>query len=489
MSNTLKGNAYHILGLDTSASQKEILRRSKEIINRLKIDDLPKYDFDFGLFNNFRTEESVKDAVQRLQSPKKKIKDFFFWFQITDEIDEQAINLLKTKGAGYAIEVWEKASQANSTKSLFYKKNLTILYCLLLSVEDNVNYLNESLAIWKELMDSDKFWIAFSKIYQLQEEQTTSEEIVSEYRKKAVNDLADLYAGLHNTHKQAIYISRFQKIFSVKGEQIEKNVLGPAYRAIHDAVEGLEKLKVSADGLLDKQEKKAIKNLIELIRAELNNLINLGLYNDSQTRVMRDRAASALRSLSIELHNNLDEIEIALGLAKIAEEISGMESSKSKIQADIETLQGNLEYKVKKDRSNKIVEPIIQKIKSGKFEKALREINHLLYSNDTDVELKEILQELKQTMEERIAKHGKPIGSAPSLGTINGIGTKIYGDTLYFVVLFIPVIPIARYSLEDHGNGSYTFFGKLELHKRQKYWQYILIGLVVIWILIAIFNG
>jgi len=57
------------------------------------------------------------------------------------------------------------------------------------------------------------------------------------------------------------------------------------------------------------------------------------------------------------------------------------------------------------------------------------------------------------------------------------------------VFFFIPVIPIARYSLENHSNGTYTFFGKLKLHKWQKYWQYILIGGVAIWILIAMFSG
>ena len=52
---SLKNNAYHILGLDTSASEKELLKRSKEIINRIKIDDTPEYDLDLGMFEDFRT--------------------------------------------------------------------------------------------------------------------------------------------------------------------------------------------------------------------------------------------------------------------------------------------------------------------------------------------------------------------------------------------------------------------------------------------------
>lgn len=489
MSYTLKNNAYHILGLDVSASEKDILKRSKEIINRLRAGDVPDYDSDIGLFKDFRTEDAVKDALQRLQAPKKKLKEYFFWIQIADSIDEQALGLLQKKDYLNAVRVWQKAAEGQSTKAFFYKKNLAILYCLMLSAEDNKEYLQSSLAAWKELVDSDKFWASFSKVYRLHDEQTASEDIVSDFKDHVVGYLSDIYTELHHLHKHSDYVNEFQKVFSAKGQTVEKSVLGPAYQAISGAVEKLEKMKVSADGTLDKEEKKTIKELIGLIRSELNKLIDLGLYNDSKTKVMRDRAATAIRSLSIDLHNDLNETEIALGLAKIAEEISGTESSKNKVQADVATLQGNLDYKTKEETYNKVLDPILQKVKAGKADKAIEEINHAIYNSDTDLELKKILQELKQTLEERTVKHGKPISSAPSMFTLNGCGTRIYGDTLYFVLIFIPIIPIARYTVENHGNGSYSFLGKLELHKWQKYWQYAMIGIIGIWILSAVFSG
>src|SRR3990167_3551501 len=171
MSSTLKNNAYHILGLDTSASEKDILKRSKEVINRLKADDSPNYDLDIGVFEDFRTEDAVKDALQRLQAPKKRIREYFFLFQIADGVDEEVLGLLKKKDYVNAIRAWENVSEGQSTKAFFYKKNLAILYCLGLSVEDDKNYLHNSLAAWKELVDSDKFWTAFSKVYKLHDEQ------------------------------------------------------------------------------------------------------------------------------------------------------------------------------------------------------------------------------------------------------------------------------------------------------------------------------
>lgn len=342
MSHTLKNNAYHILGLDTSASEKDILKRSKEIINRLKADDTPDYDLDIGLFEGFRTEDTVKDALQRLQAPKKRIKEYFFWFQIADSVDEQVLGLFKLKDYLNAIRTWQNASEGQSTKSFFYKKNLAILYCLALSASDNKEYLRNSLEAWKELVDSDKFWASFSKVYKLHDEQTASEDIISDLKKHVVEYLSDIYTELHHHHKHSDYLSEFQKVFSAKGEKIEKSVLGPAYQAISHAVEGLEKMEVSKDDNFDKDESEKIKGLVALVQQELNKLIDLGLYDDSQTKIMRDRAANALRTIVLDLHNNLSELQKSEGLLEVAIKMAGTESLKNKLKGELEQIQKNV---------------------------------------------------------------------------------------------------------------------------------------------------
>lgn len=343
MSNTLKNNAYHILGLDVSASEKDISKRSKEILNRLLADDTPEYDLDIGMFSDFRTEDSVKDALQRLQSQKKKIKEYFFWLQIADSVDEQVLKFLKTKDYPNAIKTWQNVSGGDSTKNLLYKKNLAILYCLVLSIENNEEYLKDSLSAWKDLIDSDKFWSSFSKIYRLHDEQTASEDIIHEFRKHVVELLSDIYTELHQIHKNNDYVNEFQKTFSVKGEKIEKNVLAPAYQAINKAVEGLEKMEVSKDGKFDKEESEAIKKYIASVQEELNKLIDLGLYDDSQTKIMRDRAANALRSIVIDLHNNLSELEKSKRLLEIAVSLAGTDSLKNKLKSELDQIEKNVE--------------------------------------------------------------------------------------------------------------------------------------------------
>jgi len=302
------------------------------------------------LFEGFRTEDAVKDALQRLQAPKKRIKEYFFWFQIADSVDEQVLGLFKLKDYLNAIRTWQDASEGQSTKAFFYKKNLAILYCLVLSASDNKEYLRNSLEAWKELVDSDKFWASFSKVYKLHDEQTASEDIISDLKKHVVEYLSDIYTELHHLHKHSDYLSEFQKVFSAKGEKIEKSVLGPAYQAISHAVEGLEKMEVSKDDNFDKDESEKIKGLVATVQQELNKLIDLGLYDDSQTKIMRDRAANALRTIVLDLHNNLSELQKSEGLLDVAIKLAGTESLKNKLRGELEQIQKN----VKDDAENAV---------------------------------------------------------------------------------------------------------------------------------------
>jgi hypothetical protein len=363
MSYTLKNNAYHILGLDTTASEKDILKRSKEIINRLKIDDLPEYDLDIELFENFRTEEAVKNAIQKLQTPKKRIREYFFWFQFADSVDEEVLGFIKKKDYSNAVRIWRNAAEGNSAKALVYRKNLAILYSLLLALDNNGEYLRESIPLWKGLIDSEKFWTAFEKIYKLHNEQTASHETIANFRNQVVGFLSDMYAELHHLHKDTAYINDFQKVFSAKGEKVEKTVLGPAYQAINEAVEGLEKMKISEDGVIDKDESDKIKKLVGDIQVELNKLIDIGLYDDSQTKTMRDRAANALKTIVLDLHNNLSETDKAIALLNIALKFVGTSGLEAKIRQDIKTLE-----EVK--RNSDLVKPILDLIADEQYEKA-----------------------------------------------------------------------------------------------------------------------
>ena len=342
MTNLLRDNAYHILGLDPSSSEKEILKRSKEIINRLQVEDVPTYPMDPGIFLNYRTLETVKQATQALQSAKQKLREYFFWFQISDGIDEKAFDFVKKGNFAEAINCWKEASNGQTAKALLYKKNLAILYCLLMLSDKNKQYLDPSISAWKEIIESDRFWTAFSKLYLLHNELSSSQEMIDTFKVSVAESLSDLYAELHDINDDPAYINNFRKAFNAKGQGIEKSVLNPAFQSISNVIERLEKTEPSKKGVFSSKEESLIVKDIEDVHKELHKLKEVGLYNDSQTVIMRDRAANAIRSIVLDLHNNMNEFEKAGMFLGQALEVCGSDSLRNKLKAEQEQIRNNL---------------------------------------------------------------------------------------------------------------------------------------------------
>ena len=167
----------------------------------------------------------TQEAVQKLTSPKKQIKEYFFWFNVADQIDEQAVGTIRMKQPKGAVTIWEHHTREDdSIKALFYKKNLAILYCLLLFKEYDFLYLKDSLDIWHELANSNKFWDAFSKVYKLNDELNTNQETIDDFRKNFVSYVSDLYAELAEANNNNKFVAEFSKLFNMKGDKTFKNL-------------------------------------------------------------------------------------------------------------------------------------------------------------------------------------------------------------------------------------------------------------------------
>jgi hypothetical protein len=95
----------------------------------------------------------------------------------------------------------------------------------------------------------------------------------------------------------------------------------------------------------------------------------------------------------------------------------------------------------------------------------------------------------------------KPIKSAPMLYTLNGVGTNMYGErdydrftrsyvaTVYFVILFIPIIPISCYRVIRHQEGGWNFIGKVEWSNRERYHLWAALAIIGILFLFGMIAG
>lgn len=472
MANVFSKNAYNILSLETDATFKDINRKAREINQLSKIGET-EIDGSFSFLVPNREESDINEALDNLNSPKKRLREYFFWFDNNDEIDEKFVKLLKDNKIDEAIHFLENNAEGSTIEELFKKKNLAIIQTILLLNNDST-YLKESINYWKEILDSDKYWKSFEKIYEANDEADIETELIENFRLEVPNFLADAY--LDASDKDNSIFTEFRSVFKVKGSSVDKKIIAPALNSIAHEIEILEKQDVGADNVFSQQEISEIGSAVKNIRRQLAKLSEMELDEDSEVKVYRDKAAEAIRKVVIDLNNTLDETKKAIQLLEVGYEICGTTALRQKLKNDLDDLK-------EIQSSNEIYGPISELMGKNKTNEALALIDQYLLSSDIAEGVKEGLIKFKQTIEDRIKVHGKPIKSAPSLFTIWGCGSKIYGDVLYFTLLFIPIFPLARYSLNDNNDETFTFYGKLELSSGQKAWKYIGIILFVIFII------
>jgi hypothetical protein len=384
MANLFLGNAYNVLGLDTSASQKEINKRAKDIINLLRIDEHSEYETDLDFAKVKREEGSVKEAVQRLSSPTKRIQEYFFWFDVENDNDEKALKLLQANDIDGAVSLWEAEADKETANGFVAKKNLAVVSSLLLIDKGQKKYLTQSIGYWKDLVLSDKFWSHFEKLYALNDEIGTSKSALTDFSEKVTDELSDFYTDVSQKHNDNSFYSLFSQVFAVKGQKMQRDVLSPIYEAIHDASEKLENLNISEDNIISDDEIATLKSLTRVLQTNFDKLKELGLYGDSASKTMRDKAAEALRTVALDLYNNLSESAKPVALLNIASKIAGTPATLNKINKDVEQLRQN--------RSNeRIIKPINDLLSEEKYDDALLMIESRLKENKNDKDLVEYL--------------------------------------------------------------------------------------------------
>lgn len=162
-----QNNAFRILGIPSSASFLEIQTRFQEIDMRLKLGKKPSYEYDFPWFCEIdRSEESIRDALQRLEEPAKRFYEQLFWFNVLTPVDKEAMFYLTQGDSGTAFNIWYNAVNTRFEESLSYFHNLTILGHIGCIIEETQKKDSFSESHWKLWKDVIKNWVKIWKMYQ-----------------------------------------------------------------------------------------------------------------------------------------------------------------------------------------------------------------------------------------------------------------------------------------------------------------------------------
>lgn len=369
MENIFSTNAYYLLGLPVSADQSEIKKKARLISAQLGIGDT-ELDGDFPTIEADRSEDSLKDAVQRLSSPVKKIQEAYFWFS-----DEDLEELSKSIRNNDLDEAYDYFAKHTEQKSKWNTKRGFALFLtqLLYAKKANKKHLKKSLDLWKELIATESAWKYFDLYYKNIDDINTNESAFSALRVWVDQTISDIYSQLTEKWDDPEYTQLYTKTFGKIGANTQKNILAPRTKEINEAVKDLNSIKWHEDSP-SKENLSEVKKSMGVIQEALNALMEAELYDESEVIVLRDKASDAIRGIAIDMTNKYSDYERSAQILAIAEEISGTQSTKSRNQNDKSTVEENR-------IAQKFQIPVLELINKGKFLDAVDYVKHQITLN------------------------------------------------------------------------------------------------------------
>lgn len=340
MNNFIYKNAYGILGLLPNSTQKEISKRIKEIEKLIQIEETPSYGYDFLHYNKIRTLQKIKEAQQNISNSKLQLLHYFFRIYVNSE---KEISLIKKFDEQFNYENILEYYNSTEKKSFNLKKNVAIVLSLLLLTNNKIEKLEDivdlNLCLWKEIIENNKSFKDFQKIYLLDDEIGINEKIFENLSENVLNELTNIFSDIARYQNNNEILSKFIEKFNLEDKTFNIEQVENIYKKIDSDIQTLKSMNISEDGIFDNDEKALLKQCLQSFQDGFNKLIDLNLYEHEKTIILRDLVATTIRIQILDLFNNLEEDETALNLMKFAIYIAGTEGLKTKLNDELSTIK------------------------------------------------------------------------------------------------------------------------------------------------------
>ncbi len=312
MNNIIYNNAYGILGLLPNASQKELSRRLKEIEKFISIEESPSYSYDYNIYDKERNSQSVHNAFLGISNVNSQLLHYFFRAYANSEKQIEILNNIEKEFTYENITNIYKNSDRNT---FIFDKNIAIALSILI-MSKNVENLEKAatlcINIWHSIIYDEKYIKDFKKIFLLDDELGIDEAILDDIEERLITELTKVFSDISKKYDNNQILSLFIDKFELSNNTFDIDTVEKIYTDIHKNVEMMDSMDISADGIFDDQKKILLKKCLNSFQDNFNKLIELGLYDNEKTVILRDLVATKIRIQILDLFNNLDEDEVAL---------------------------------------------------------------------------------------------------------------------------------------------------------------------------------
>lgn len=493
----VKANAFRVLGLDPKAQGPSILERSNEIQAYLGIERVPTYPSDFPTFARpERSIETIVDAVQRLENPRTRLVDEAAWFHLRDPVDAAAAGALSEGNLRQARAFWDMATSTAQDvgEGLRYQHNLAVLdlaaaECPAEPSEDERSAWHRALTSWRAVLSADGFWSTLAESSPASGDPRFSEELVAEVR-RAVGH------GVTRGVRRGIKAALARGDEDNAGRWIDLALESGLPQAL--IIPGLEQVLEPIAAQIQ-QERERVRSALAEGYAEAPDVVQmesrLGATRQRFIRllapmpgssVLREGAADALAEAWEFLGGYLcthGSSQRGVELLEAAAQVASSEAARVRIARHAQVGRWNAAYS-----------DFTAALGRRDFSAASATLATLEAAHDgTDPpEIRETLDQCRQAVRRlRVFRDCEPIEAAPALWTINGCGTHIYGQaepdtetgtyvgTLFFTLLFVPILVLSRFRMRDAEGGGHQFFGRVPLGRFGWTWNAVVAALLL----------
>jgi hypothetical protein len=244
-----------------------------------------------------------------------------------------------------------------------------------------------------------------------------------------------------------------QKIaLEAAGTQIQKDKLRQDLKTIEEIQEKREKFKRKQAATKEENER------VDSILSKVVELIQNGKTDEAQQYITSQKSKAENNSI-------LEQLDELLDLC-VQRKLSEMENRR------LEGVFVKIKHFIESNQIKSAIDLIDSELKQTSDEDVISE-----------------LKDARQHCVERMFLDGsKPISRAPSMRTVNGFGTTLYGQSICFCILFIPIFWTGRYIVTKAGE-RYRFHGKRKLARWQIAWNLIVVGAIAALIVMGLSNS
>jgi formylglycine-generating enzyme required for sulfatase activity len=358
-------NAFRVAGLSVDATARDISRQVEKLKLMEKLGGGTSQVAGLLALDPAPDADAIREAMQRLRDPERRLVDEFFWFwphQLGQSQTDEALTALGRGDAKAAADIWVKQESAQSDSNISMHNLAVLQHTTALDLEhiassrplsgeqkkERDQYWQKAFKRWKTLLEHEGFWSRLTaRIRELDDPRLTT-GTVRRVRASLPLALLSINAELAVRAAECGDTAEAQQhVRIMRASGFASDVAdGALHRAVAPVRERIKVLCKTAEQEADADPVHAdqvTRRLIEQTRPLLA-VLDCVLPQGNPTRDgAHDEVALRVLACQIPFGNKTENWKVSLELVELALPIAASESARQRIRENIEIVRKNAE--------------------------------------------------------------------------------------------------------------------------------------------------